>query len=359
MPDRYPTVWPLAPHTAAKHAILKRYLQAWFPKLTAYHGRVVFVDGFAGPGRYTGGEPGSPIVAVETVLAHQHDLSSKELVFLFVEEDADRHRHLVQEIAKLEVPSYIKIQDAHGTFVEMMGRVLEQIGESTLAPAFIMVDPFGVKGLPLSTMKRLAAYPKTELLVSFMYESMARFLTTPEFAPHLNEMFATDQWRAASGLSGDERHRFLVDLYSRCLKSVGMNYTRTFEMRDEGNRIEYDLVFATHNIEGLKAMKDAMWKIDPSGSYVFSDATDRGQLTMFGLEPDFAQLKLLVCTRFSGSSSSVEEIERFVVVETAFRETHFKKQILEAMEKAGELEIASSSRKRRFSYPPGTVVRFS
>ena len=33
------------------------------------------------------------------------------------------------------------------------------------------------------------------------------------------------------------------------------------------------LVFATHNIEGLKAIKEAMWMVDPSGDYVFSDAT--------------------------------------------------------------------------------------
>jgi len=269
--DRYSTVWALQPHTAAKHRILRRYLQAWFPKLTAYHGRVVFIDGFAGPGHYTGGEPGSPVVAVKTVLEHTHDLSGKELVFLFVEEDGDRYRHLVQEIEKLSIPPNIKIQSAQGTFVEMTNQILEQLGEDDMAPAFIMVDPFGVKGLPLSTLKRFGAYRRTEFLVSFMYESMNRFITTPEFAPHLNDMFGTDDWRTAIGLSGDGRHQLLTDLYSSRLRSIGMAYTRTFVMRDEGNRIEYDLFFATHSIDGIKAMKDAMWKIDPSGFYAFSD----------------------------------------------------------------------------------------
>lgn len=98
------TVWPLKAHTAAKHAILRRYLQAWFPKLTRYHGRVVFVDGFAGPGRYAGGELGSPLVAIEVVVQHQQDLSGKELIFLFVEEDRERFEFLVREIEKANPP---------------------------------------------------------------------------------------------------------------------------------------------------------------------------------------------------------------------------------------------------------------
>ena len=67
MSDNLPTVWPAEPHTLAKHAILKEYLKAWMPILSRQSARVhapgrevLFVDGFAGPGRYSGGEPGSP-----------------------------------------------------------------------------------------------------------------------------------------------------------------------------------------------------------------------------------------------------------------------------------------------------------
>jgi len=46
------TLWELDPHTKAKHEILGRYLAAWFPILGTYHSRIVYVDGFSGPGRY-------------------------------------------------------------------------------------------------------------------------------------------------------------------------------------------------------------------------------------------------------------------------------------------------------------------
>ena len=62
------TIWPIEPHTSAKHQILRKYLDAWLPILGTYNKRVVYVDGFAGPGQYTGGEPGSPIVALQAAL---------------------------------------------------------------------------------------------------------------------------------------------------------------------------------------------------------------------------------------------------------------------------------------------------
>ena len=53
------TLWEMEPHTAAKHTILRRYLQGWIPIMSrlvgrwASHGRgrLVMLDGFCGPGR--------------------------------------------------------------------------------------------------------------------------------------------------------------------------------------------------------------------------------------------------------------------------------------------------------------------
>ncbi len=59
-------LWALEPHTAAKHAILRRYLQAWFPIMASANARFLYIDGFAGPGEYSGGEDGSPVIALKT-----------------------------------------------------------------------------------------------------------------------------------------------------------------------------------------------------------------------------------------------------------------------------------------------------
>jgi hypothetical protein len=38
------TVWALDVHTAAKHEILRRYLEAWFPILSSYRQQIVYID---------------------------------------------------------------------------------------------------------------------------------------------------------------------------------------------------------------------------------------------------------------------------------------------------------------------------
>src|SRR5687768_1930123 len=70
MPPR-DVLWDLDPHTIAKHRILRRYVDAWLPIMASYPRRLVLIDGFAGPGRYRGGEDGSPVILLKAYLEHQ------------------------------------------------------------------------------------------------------------------------------------------------------------------------------------------------------------------------------------------------------------------------------------------------
>jgi three-Cys-motif partner protein len=80
------TVWDLEPHTAKKHEILRRYFQAWLPIMVRWNNRVLFIDGFAGPGEYSRGEDGSPVIVLKAARDHTHKFEA-ELVCLFVEAD--------------------------------------------------------------------------------------------------------------------------------------------------------------------------------------------------------------------------------------------------------------------------------
>ena len=98
------TLWKREPHTAAKHEILKGYLDAWYPILGSSRGRVVFLDGFAGPGVYSEGEPGSPIVALASLIEHNHlpRLKNCEFVFVFNEMDPERCTSLNESVATFQ-----------------------------------------------------------------------------------------------------------------------------------------------------------------------------------------------------------------------------------------------------------------
>jgi hypothetical protein len=46
--------------------------------MARHNGRILFVDGFAGPGRYLDGEDGSPLIALKTLLDHPHFQNRQE-----------------------------------------------------------------------------------------------------------------------------------------------------------------------------------------------------------------------------------------------------------------------------------------
>jgi three-Cys-motif partner protein len=120
------TVWELDPHTAAKHMILRRYLQAWLPILSRRNERVLYLDGFAGPGIYSEGEPGSPIIALRTAIAFTPRITA-DLLFLFIEADRPRYESLQREVAKLTLPNNIHVQLEHGKCNETMNADLGRV----------------------------------------------------------------------------------------------------------------------------------------------------------------------------------------------------------------------------------------
>ena len=77
MPKITSTIWSIDPHTEAKHDILRKYLDAWLPIITRWNGRVLYIDGFAGPGEYIGGRDGSPIIAIKSICEHKATLQAE------------------------------------------------------------------------------------------------------------------------------------------------------------------------------------------------------------------------------------------------------------------------------------------
>ena len=333
------TIWNLEPHTRAKHEILKRYLQAWMPILTRGGFReILYVDGFAGPGRYSKGEVGSPIIALQVAL-DQPTQSGATIRFLFIEKDEGRACQLKEIAGSKAVPENFQIEVAAGeTFEVAFGRLLSSYKArgAWLPPTFAFIDPFGWTGAPFSIVKEIMGYPSCEVLVTFMYEEINRFIAYSDQDQNFDAFFGTRDWREGVKLADPRRrNRFLHDLYIRQLReSAGAKYVRSFEMRNDRDVVDYYLFYATNNLLGLRKMKEAMWKIDESGEFRFSDATDPNQFVLFEKKPCFEKLKEQLLGRFGGKVATVEEIEEFVLAETAFRETHYKRQVLKPLELA-------------------------
>lgn len=359
------TIWKLEPHTAAKHAILQRYLQAWTPILTqGGFPKVACIDGFAGPGQYEGGEDGSPIIALKAALDHA-DRINGEVIFLFVEERTDRAEFLRERIQSLSIPANFKIQIEGGkTFEEAFRLFCSRHADRSgrLPPTFSFIDPFGWTGIPFAVVRSILDHQSCEVLITFMYEEINRFIGHPDQEANFDSFFGCREWRDGVALARPlDRIRFLHDLYLNQLKRSA-KYVRSFQMRNKSGTVDYYLFYATNSLVGLKKMKEAMWKVDPSGEFLFSDATDPGQAVLFGNEPRYDVLCDQILSRFGGKEATVGQVEEHVLIETAFRETHYKTHVLKSLESGSppRLQVldAPTNRRRGTFASPSLRLRF-
>lgn len=362
--DSQPTIWTQAPHTAAKHDLLRRYLGGWFPVLSTWHRRVIFLDGFAGPGIYEGGQPGSPILALNTFLDHSHfqKMQATEFLFIFNERDQERFASLEQVIERIRDerggwPSNVRVHTVNEAFVGLAEGMLTGLGDQQLAPTFAFLDPFGYEGIPLAVIARLLSFQRCELFIYFDFNSANRFATAGlKVDPLFEALYGTDEFKQAPPAGDPRRKTFLHDLYARQLKSeCGFEYVQSFEMVTDKNRTGSYLFFCTRNLKGVEIMKDAMWKVAPAGNFRFSDLL-AGQTILFGADVDTTPLQQELRKRFSGRRVSIKDVEEYTLAQTPYTKSHVKRKTLLPMQQAGLID--SPNQKRPFTYPDGTLIDF-
>lgn len=362
-------MWSLTPETAAKHEILIRYLDAWLPILGSTQGRVLLIDGFAGPGRYSGGEPGSPLIALSRLLDHGHAerlLGRCEFVFVFCESDPERFELLEHHLNEFQqerggLPDTVTVQTFDQPFADVADRVLGWLREqkARLAPTFAFLDPFGVKGLPMDRIAELLAFERCEVLVNLAVRNADRFFEQDAMNRHFNELFGTDRWTEGRELSRAERANFMRNLYEQQLRDkAGFDHTQNFLVYAADDQPSYWLVHGTRNERGVEKMKEAMWKADPTGSFRFRRSF-QGQLVLFGGDDDTAPLRGALLDRFAGRTVPVEEVSRFVLLETPYLPSkHLKKKTLKPMENDGDV-IEVGNRKKAGTFPDGCRITFA
>jgi three-Cys-motif partner protein len=362
--DGFGAVWESTPHTRAKHAILRQYWNRWLPILGQRNRGLNYVDGFAGPGEYTDGEEGSPLIVLRAAVEHVLRPSG-QVSFTFVEKDADRAGHLKAILTRLfpreKLPKGWEYSVELGEFDPILNSAIDSFEASgtTLAPTFAFLDPFGYSGFPMSTIRRLMAIPRCEVLVTFMAGYIRRFLDDLR-AETLTSLFGTDEWRGGVKLEGDARVRFLLDLYEKRLKEEAQAaFVRSFEMCGPNGETLYYLVFATRHEEGLRQMKEAMYAVDRRESYRFSDLTDPGQKYLLdyleGESPEWVDTAAaMVYERFRGQLVPAPVAKDFVWLTTPYV---WRAPVFKTLEKDGRI-VSVTGRGKGGGFGDSCVIRF-
>ena len=355
------TRWKCDAHTLAKHRILREYLQAWLPIMGMTHPLVRVIDGFAGPGRYAGGEPGSPMIMLNAFLDHaSRPRIGARIEYLFIEERLDRYEALRSEVEGLQLtsplPANVSVDIRHGSFDHHMPMVAPYF-EVDPPPTFAFVDPFGWSDAPMHLTSKILGVNRCEALIYVPLPFIARFVTQPDVEDSLLLLFGSDSWKAARDFDENGRLPVLQECFEREMLRH-CTYVRAFEIRPDGNR-GYTLFFGTRHQRGLEKMKEVMWKLDPAQGCAYSDSTDPRQTVLFQPTPDYAQLEAMLRREYGRKRFTIEQAEDFVVVNTPFAKSHLKRGTLKPAAAAGRLTVPDATVGRRSgTFPPGTNLRF-
>ena len=340
-------------------------MEAWLPIMTSRNERVLFIDAFAGPGKYSDGEPGSPVVALNALIEHRAKAQIRSHIsYYFIEKREDRSRHLEEVLGNLrgKLPPNCSYRVINSTFYRTLTNILDSADRQNarLPPVFVMIDPFGVSGTPMRVIGRIMKNSRSEVYVSFMSRDINRFSGHDYNEKHLDGLFGCPYWRQGIDMpDGKERIDFFYGLYERQLKANGARQVVRFDLY-EGQQLVYAIFFGTKSLDGSDKMKQAIWKVDPFGTFNFRGS----QLGQYTLGPSFANFDLLkeeLLLKFGTQQwHKIEDVEDFVKSDaTNFHSLHLKRMTLAPMEKDGKIDVERPPDRRRGSFASGTRIRFN
>jgi three-Cys-motif partner protein len=255
--------------SAFKHALLDKYVPQ-FAGMTGSRSvgkRVVFLDGYAGRGRYDDGSPAS----AERILRIAHNQSAAARLAwncYFVEEDDESAAALAQVVSEYAAGG-LAATAHHGSVLEVLDEV---VNAAVGCPLFLFLDPCGL-GIPYDRLVALLRddrshlWPPTELLLNFSLDGVRRIgghvssvrgsATTMR---RLDDVLGGQWWRQhfIGGVT-DEAVDAIVDGFTtRVAGDVAMNIVSVPVRRAPLHRPIYHLVFGTRRQHGLWAFGDSV-----------------------------------------------------------------------------------------------------
>lgn len=273
------------PWSVYKDKLLGCYLVPYFQKIICSGRPLVYIDCFAGKGKFGDGAKGSPLIALEclnTVESRSRAPShSVRTVFIELKYADDLKKNLIDcNFGTSKVIS--------GRFEDHVSDIIQSTSDDNL---FVYFDPYGIKALDMNiflSMARKKAYRcSTELLINFnsfgLFRNCCKVMNI-----HVNEasltglaeydtssiesengttkIFGDDSWKSVvkdyrEGIIDSYRgERSLTKLFCDRLKK-GFQYVINMPIRaSDDNNPKYRMIHATNNKEGCLLMAENMFK---------------------------------------------------------------------------------------------------
>ena len=324
-------------------------MQAWGAILsnakTAVGPELLFVDGFAGPGEYSTGEPGSPFVALNAVLDHTGSFP-KPVRFKFIENDDERYQHLCGKLAaeNARIAGSARVRVDAPVLGECEPEVRRLIAarnaaRAPLGPALFFFDQFGYSQVSMSLLAEIMKHDQCEVFSYLNCQRLVPYLTDPTKSQPITDAYGRESWRAAIPLSGQARQDCLISEYKNSIREIAKApFPWSFAMFSNKGQLLHWLVFSTKNLSGLENMKRAMWRADKNGGFRFSDRDNPDQQTFFTeMDTDTWHADELA-RRLSGRVMTEAEMRLFVLTQTPFYKFKNAVRLLRRLQRASPVK---------------------
>jgi three-Cys-motif partner protein len=255
-----------------KHDLLRRYLPVFAGKTGSVTRGVVYLDGYAGRGRYEDGTPAS----AEKILQIAEKQAARGIMYRLFFYEADPNSYA---ILKPVVDEYVARGVQAETFPdEVIGGLGEVIAAAERMPLFLFLDPCGL-GVPFDVLvntltgPRASKWPPTEVLLNFSLEAVRRIAghvtsskSREKTMARLDEALGGNWWRdlVSQGVTDLAVEEIVDGFMERLGGAVNMSLFAIPVRREPSHKPIYYLVFGTRN---------------PLGLWYFADATARATET--------------------------------------------------------------------------------
>jgi len=343
-----------------KSEIVRKYFWAWAKVITSTlkkhnEKKIVYIDLFAGPGRYEDDTKSTPLLVLEAAIADKE--LSQMLVTIFNDKDPNNAHSLEKTIDGLVGIEKLKYKP-RVLNIEIDSAIVDEFKHMRFAPTLLFVDPWGYKGLSLRLVDSVLNDWGCDCIFFFNYNRINMGLNNEKVRNHMKALFGeerADELRdKLSMLSPRDRELMIVEELVKAFMGFGYPFVLPFRFRNnKGNRTSHHLIFITKNFRGYEIMKEIMAKESSNlaqgvASFEYNPA-DRRMPLLFELARPIDDLKRMLLNDFSGRELTVKDLYEQHSIGKPYIKRNYK-EVLKLLE-ADDKIIASPSASER---PKGT-----
>ena len=341
-------------HSKYKHEILKQYLPV-FRKIAKFWKEFIYVDGFAGPGKYDNDTDGSPILAIKSLdLLYKNKVLTQKcnVTCIFVEVNKQNFEKLKRNIKDLEFnEKNISVTCYKGKFETVFPKIKEKYEEFNKFPSLFFLDPYGYNQIPFWIYEEIFSFKKPEVMIIFMVNYIFRFLNDQTKYDTFCRVFGSDDWKdnfkkyCVAGIS-DKTEAISLFFQDLLKERTNAEYTNRYKiMHEKTNRRFYDIIHATTHFKGLEVMKNVMFNLGIPGTFEYHGKNEgilKANKTLdkfIKTSPQIKSIENWVVTFLKNKKSlTFNELKKIIYDNTAWIERQLR-EALKNLEKNKHIEI--------------------